>query len=118
MGRPKLTDENRRSVNFTVRLSPAEVKKLEDLAVVCGKAPGALMRDQFFSGRFPEPKTARLDRDTYIELKRIGVNLNQMAKTANRNIIPGGLLPALQNLRRQQDYIINLLLYDRQSENR
>lgn len=118
MGRPKLSDENRRSVNFTVRLSPAELKQLEALAVTCGKAPAVLVRDKVFSGRFPESKTARLDRDTYIELKRIGVNLNQMAKKANANIIPSGLMPALINLRKQQEYIINLLLYDRKPEDR
>ena len=118
MGRPKLTDENRRSVNFTVRLSPSELKKLEAFAIVCGKAPGVLVRDKVFSGRFPEPKTARLDRDTYIELKKTGVNLNQLAKKANSNIVPIGLLAILLKLQRQQEIIIKLLLHDSQSENR
>jgi hypothetical protein len=118
MARPKLTEEHRRSVNFTVRLTDAEVKKLEALAAVCGKAPGILIRDKVFKGRFPEPKSAKLDRDAYFELKKIGVNLNQLARKANSNIVPVGLLGLIIKLQKQQEIIIKLLLHDRQSENR
>jgi hypothetical protein len=117
MARPKLTEDNLRSINFTVRLTPVELKKLEAIAKLCGKAPGLLMRDRFFKGRFPEPKTPKLDYDTYFELKKIGVNLNQLTRKVNANIFPNGLLSVLAKLQQQQDIIIKLLLDDSQSEN-
>lgn len=118
MGRPKLASEHRRSVNFTVRLTETELKKLEALAGLCGKAPGILVRDRVFKGRFPEPKVAKLDAQTYLELKRIGINLNQLLKKVNAGVMPQGLTGLLRQLLSQQKIIIQLLLHDRQSENR
>lgn len=118
MSRPKLAAEHRRSVNFTVLLTEAELKKLESLAKLCGKAPGILLRNKVFKGKFPEPKLAKLDLDSYLELKKIGVNLNQLAKKANAGVLPVGMLGLIMKLLKQQETIIKLLLYDRQSENR
>ncbi|MDN3581473.1 plasmid mobilization protein [Mucilaginibacter flavus] len=117
MARPKLSEDNRRSINFTVRLTPAELRKLEELARLCGKAPGSLMRERFFKGKFPEPKMPKIDSSTYYELKKIGVNLNQLARKANANIMPTRILSLIAVLQRQQESIIKLLLDDSQSEN-
>jgi hypothetical protein len=118
MPRPKLPEDQRRVVNFTVRLTSAEVKRLEQLANLCCKAPGILMRDKFFKGKFPEPKMAKLDLQTYLELKKIGVNLNQLTRQVNSGIVPSGFLGLLMKLLKHEDFIIKLLLHDRQPENR
>jgi len=55
---------------------------------------------------------------TVVELKRIGVNLNQMAKKANVNILPNGMKEQLTELHAQQKTIINLFLNDSQPEDR
>ncbi|GAA4335497.1 hypothetical protein GCM10023149_43550 [Mucilaginibacter gynuensis] len=93
------------------------MKKLEVVAQLCGKAPGLLMRERFFKGRLPEPKTAKLDYDTYFELKKIGVNINQLAKRVNSHLMPVGILSVLNRLLKQQEAIIKLLLDDSHSEN-
>lgn len=117
MARPLLSKDNRRSINFTVRLTPAELRKLESVAQLCGKAPGTLMRERFFKGRFPEPRMPKVDSNTYYELKKIGVNLNQLARKANSNIMPTGILTLIAMLQRQQETIIKLLLDDSEPEN-
>jgi len=117
MARPPLNEDNRRSINFTVRLTPVELRKLESVAKLCGKAPGTLIRERFFKGRFPNPKMPKIDSSTYFELKKIGVNLNQLARKANANIMPTGILSLIAVLQRQQETIIKLLLDDSEPEN-
>ena len=118
MGRPKISDDTIRSINFTVRLTESEFKKLEALAAFCGKAPGVLIRDKVFNGRFPDPKRAKIDRDTYYELKKIGVNLNQLTRLANSGRVPAALVGLIMKLQNQQELIINILIHDSGSENR
>jgi hypothetical protein len=38
------------------------------------------VRLKLFKGKFPEPKTAKLDLHIFLELRKIGVNLNQLTK--------------------------------------
>ena len=61
---------------------------------------------------------ARIDIQTYFELKKIGVNINQLAKQANTNRFPYGIERQLQQLLAQQDNILKLLLNDSESEDR
>lgn len=117
MARPPLHEDNRRSINFTIRLTPAELRKLESVAELCGQAPGVLMRERFFKGRFPNPKMPKIDSSTYFELKKIGVNLNQLARKANSNMMPTGILSLIARLQQQQETIIKLLLDDSEPEN-
>jgi len=110
MGKPPLAKEEKRSVNFTFRLTEEEQKKLFRLSEISGQVPGVLIREKLFKGRFPEPKKAKLDLDTYLELKRIGVNVNQLAKHANSGKLPAGIAIILKQLAEQLDIIIKLLL--------
>jgi len=119
MGRPKADKENLRSVNFTIRLTVGEIKKLDLAAATCGIATGELIRTKLFSGRFPRAKTARLDLNTYLELKKIGVNLNQLTRLAHTGRIDMNLIKILMQLLRQQEVIIGkILYYDSHSEDR
>ena len=61
---------------------------------------------------------ARIDIQTYFELKKIGININQLAKKANANRFPYGIERQLQQLLTQQDILLNLLLNDSESEDR
>jgi len=110
MGKPPLTKEEKRSLNFTFRLTEEEQKKLLRLSELSGQVPGVLIRQKLFKGRFPEPKKAKLDLDTYLELKRIGVNVNQLAKHANSGKLPAGIGIILKQLSQQLDMMIKLLL--------
>ena len=97
-------------MNFTFRLTEEEQKKLFRLSEITGQVPGVLIREKLFKGRFPEPKKAKLDLDTYLELKRIGVNVNQLAKHANAGRMPVGMPTILKQLVAQLNLMIKLLV--------
>ncbi|HEY8781190.1 MAG TPA: plasmid mobilization relaxosome protein MobC [Mucilaginibacter sp.] len=119
MGRPRISKEAVRSVNFTIRLTETEQRTLEKVANTCGLSPSALVREKVLKGRFPEPRPGRIDLDTYLELKKIGVNLNQLTRLANAGRMNQKLVELLVNLWKQQQQIISLLLnHDSHSENR
>ncbi|WP_462265727.1 plasmid mobilization protein [Mucilaginibacter sp.] len=118
MARPPKPTEDKLTIRLSFRLTPAELEQLNQLAEACGIAPSVLVRQKLFTGRFPQPKAARLDRDAYLELKKIGVNLNQLTKKVNAGLMPIALLPVLDELNRKESIIIEKLTHDRQSENR
>jgi len=98
-------------VNFTVRLTDGEVKKLARLSEITGRSTSDLMREKLFKGKFPEPKLARIDLNTFLELKKIGVNLNQLTRLAHTNRIGMDLVVTLMQLHRQQEKIYAKLLF-------
>jgi hypothetical protein len=118
MGRPKLDADKKLSRRFIFRISEDELVRLHKAAETCGQAPGTIVRLKLFKGRFPEPKTAKLDREVFLELRRIGVNLNQLTRRANAGLLPVGLSTVLAILSQQQEKIIKLLIHDSQSAHR
>ena len=88
MGRPKVEKDKKLSRRFIFRLTEDELSRLTKAGETCGKAPGPLVRQKLFKGRFPEAKTAKLDLNTFLELRKIGVNLNQLARQVNAGIVP------------------------------
>ena len=118
MARPKLTTDIKLSKRLVFRLSESEMLKLTQVAMDSGLPLGAVVRQRLFSGRFPKPKLPRIELAVYTELKKSGVNLNQLAKKVNSGKLPMALYVELVKLQKQQQIIIELLLYDRHSENR
>jgi len=119
MGRPKSDKEKLRNINFTLRLTAGEMKDIEQAAATCGMAASELIRHKLFTGKFPRAKAARLELKTYVELKKIGVNLNQLTRLAHTGRIDINLIKILMQLHRQQQVIIAQILYhDSQSKDR
>jgi hypothetical protein len=118
MARPKLLEASKRSIKFAFRLTEQEKQKLFLQAEISGCAPGVVARDKIFKGKFPAPKLPMIDLKTFLELKKIGVNVNQLAKQANSGKFPFEIRKILSLLREQQQLIIKLLLSDRDTENR
>lgn len=112
MARPKVTPSEKRSVKITFRVTEKQQQKLLLLAKACGTTPGDLVRTKLFRGHFPATSLPKIDEDTYIELKKIGVNLNQLTKHANSGRLPIGIDKTLAALLRQEEKIIRLLLRD------
>jgi hypothetical protein len=79
-GRPKKPPEKRRTKSLGVSLSPEEKQELEERAEAHGLSQSEYMRRRAF-GRPIQPKS---DQKTRVELRRIGNNLNQVARRANR----------------------------------
>jgi mobilization protein MobC len=61
---------------------------------------------------------AEIDHAVYLELKKIGVNLNQLTRIANSGRLPAGIRELLFKLSEQQQLIIKILLHDRDSKDR
>jgi hypothetical protein len=118
MGRPKMERGKKLSQRFIFRITEDELKRLNKAAEICGQAPGTIARAKLFKGKFPEAKTAKLDLYTFLELKKIGVNLNQLTKKVNSGHLTLDLIAVLVKLREQQEVIIKYLIHDSQSENR
>jgi hypothetical protein len=118
MARPKLSQDKKLSRRFIFRLTEDELNLLRSIATTAGKKPAIIVRAKLFTGKYPQSKIPRVHLQTYLELKKIGVNLNQMAKKANINVLPYGIGHQLKQLLNQQQTIINLLMDDSESEDR
>ncbi|QJD97189.1 MobC family plasmid mobilization relaxosome protein [Mucilaginibacter robiniae] len=110
MARPKVPLSEKRSIKITFRVTEKQRQRLLNLAEACGTTPGDLVRSKLFKGHFPAIPLAKMDEDTYTELKKIGINLNQLARQANSGRFPYGIDKTLTALLRQEEKIIRLLL--------
>lgn len=75
-GRPRGA---RRGGKVEVRVSAAEKRGLRDAAAEAGLTVSEYVRRRSLG----QPVVARADRETRVLLRRIGVNLNQLARAAN-----------------------------------
>ena len=75
-GRPR---GRRRTEKVEVRVSPAEKTELRGSAREAGLTVSEYVRRRSLG----QPVAARADRETRVLLRRIGVNLNQLARAAN-----------------------------------
>jgi hypothetical protein len=115
MARPKANDSDKRLVQVNIRLTTDENSKVNQFASASGLSPANWIRARIFTGKFPTPKLSPLDASIYRELKRIGINLNQVTHKINAGECPKEYLPQLLELTRLLNKIINLLIHDRQS---
>jgi hypothetical protein len=118
MARPKIVQELKRIYRYVIRLNEREQQKFLAAAEVSGVEVYKLLRTKLLTGRFPEAKIARIDLGLYLELKKIGVNVNQIAKQVNAGKLPFEIRKILLQLQEQQHLIIKVLLHDRDSEDR
>lgn len=84
MPRPKKSPEDKRDLRVAFRLSAPDAESLGTRAKAAGLSVGAYARHMALRGKLEvvtrqEPDFALLD-----QLRRIGVNLNQLAREQNR----------------------------------
>ena len=72
-----------------------------------------VIRDIVFKERLLQPKIPVLDQKSYAELKRIGTNLNQVAKKLNANAKAPEIEKTVKELKVTVNQILNKLLHDR-----
>jgi len=116
MGRPKIDDSEKRLVQVNIRLTTDENNKVNEFASACGLSPANWIRAKIFTGKFPIVKMSPLDTSLYLELKKIGVNLNQVTHKINAGEFPKEYLERQLELANMLKKIINLLTHDRQSD--
>jgi hypothetical protein len=118
MSRPKVNEQDKRVVQVNIRLTTEESSKVNEYATASGISPANWIRYKIFTGKIPTVRMSPLDASIYQELKRVGVNLNQVTHRLNQgdfpkelNIIQAELLLLLNN-------ILKALLHDRQHDQR
>jgi len=103
-GRPAVDSERRRSVVVSSRYTPAEYESLVVRASRAGVTPSALQAAATLKKRVQtrSPGKGQSNGSNFElvqQLKRIGNNLNQLARIANTSRrMPAGLLDALDQL--------------------
>src|SRR5690554_1263956 len=114
MARPPKERKEKRSFRYTFRMTEEEMEFLRKLSEYSDLPPAEVIRASVFKNRLHKAKVPILDKRTYLELKRIGNNLNQIAKHYNSRItVPEHRLKAFDSLSDKLDSIIKALLNDR-----
>lgn len=83
MARPTKEKKDQRYIRFTIRLTEVESTHLQKLSAYAGLQASEVIREAVFRNRILQAKVPVLDQQTYVELKRIGNNINQIAKHLN-----------------------------------
>lgn len=83
--------KSERRKNFPLRLSKAERAALEEKASEAGLKLSAYLREAGLSKTVQKRNNfiPQINRETYVELGRIGININQLAKAANTSVLKG-----------------------------
>lgn len=92
MVRPTKDTAERRTETLAFRLTPAERLQIEETAHTAGMSASAYARIQSLSGKVVVQQSRTLDPEAFDQLRRIGVNLNQLTRLAHgKQEIPPGL---------------------------
>lgn len=83
MGRPRKEQHEARDVRLNLRLLADEYVQIEERASLFGITPTEYARRLATGGHVPVRTVERADAALVVALNRIGVNLNQIARTMN-----------------------------------
>lgn len=102
-------DRQKREI-FSIRLSPTERQTIEAKADSAGIKLGEYIRATALKRKIP-PSIPEINREIYIQLIRIGNNINQIARVANVGIKRGDRLNVEMNkLTELSEYLDRLKL--------
>lgn len=109
MARPKLDPAHKRTAQVNLPLSPVELGSLKAQADEANTTVTAFVRAAALGQRVTVTRSTAPDFATRDELRRIGVNLNQIAKAlnANQSALPASLVSACEKLDRLFDQWLN-----------
>lgn len=116
MSRPRVNEEDKRVVQVNIRLTAEENTQLSEYANSSGLSPANWIRKKIFSGKNPPARLSPLDASLYNELKRIGVNLNQVTHKINAGEFPKEYLVRQLELQMMLNKVIKILLHDSQHD--
>lgn len=81
-GRPRLSEDERRSYRVKIGFTPGQYQTLVDRAEAAGLSDVELIRRLAINQQFYTVPS--INRAALADLNKIGVNLNQLTKTANQ----------------------------------
>lgn len=108
MSRPRLAETARRTAQLRVRLTDGELATLQATAAQAGIAFPDFVRERALTGRVTVDQRQSLAPEVWRELRRIGVNLNQIARHLNGNPGPASA-PILSAVRKSAEEVTFLL---------
>lgn len=89
MGRPPKAPQDRHSAQLNIPLKPADYARLRTKADKAETTVTDFVRASALGQKFTVVQSNNPDFDTIEQLRRIGVNLNQIAKAMNQgNMVP------------------------------
>lgn len=94
-------------------MTEREEEMLIQLMAYSNQSGADVIRDIVFRERLLQPRIPILDQKTYAELKRIGTNMNQMAKKLNADAKASETGKTIDELKMMLDHILQRLLNDR-----
>ena len=95
-------------------MTEEEMEFLGKLSEYSDVPPAEVIRASVFKNRLLQAKIPLLDRQAYLELKRIGNNINQIARHYNSRItVPEHRLKTFDSLSEKLDTLIKSLIDDR-----
>lgn len=83
MARPKKSEHEKRDQRFNLRLTVAEIEHLRAQATTSGVSPHEYARQRVL-GHVVKPARNHVDASVVSELNRIGMNVNQLARSVHR----------------------------------
>jgi hypothetical protein len=116
MGRPRVDDQSKRVVQVNIRLTEGEYKKANEYAEASRLSPANWIRHKVFTGKFPSMKISPLDSKIYYELRKMGVNLNQITHKINQGELPPEYLLFTFRVTDLLDKILKILSDDRKPD--
>lgn len=109
MARPKKPSSDKRAQWIKARVSPAEHAEILLRAAGAGVSPSEFLRRAALTGEVVMQLPREGDFETVDQLRRIGVNLNQLARVANvTGYVPDGLEEALAKVDHLLDRMMEL----------
>jgi hypothetical protein len=101
MARPRKEPDQRRTETLAIRLTPSERIRVEHAALAAGLSASEYARALVLAGRVVVRQNRSLGHAAFDELRRIGVNLNQLTRLAHqREQFPAGLEEAFAAIER------------------
>lgn len=83
MPKARKSPDEVRTAPVPVRLTVPEKLTLSEIAGERGIGLSTLIRNLALNRKMPKPRTPKVDLDTYRELQKVGINLNQIARQLN-----------------------------------
>ncbi|MCP4371882.1 MAG: MobC family plasmid mobilization relaxosome protein, partial [Deltaproteobacteria bacterium] len=103
MARPKKSKEERLTERLEIRFTPSGYAKVADASEGADMTITDYARQQISNGQVIIHHTRKLDHATLDQLRRIGILLNQLTKTANAT---GKISPEIVRLSERIDRLI------------
>lgn len=105
-------NKNNRNIKITFRVSEAEMIKIEQLSRFSNLQMSDLIREAIFTAKIKAPDIPLVDQQSFVELKRMGNNLNQIARSINSgnaesDLIIANIQSIKKNISQLTSYLVN-----------